>query len=45
MTVTFTWTSYTATTSDGHHLSLMSAGTVSAQRQSCPFSITGSATR
>jgi hypothetical protein len=43
--VTLTWTSYTATTSDGHNLTLMSAGTVSFSGQLCPFSITGSATR
>jgi hypothetical protein len=43
--VTLTWTSYTATTSDGHNLNLMSAGTASLSGQVCSFSITGSATR
>jgi len=45
VTITLTWTSYTASTSDGHNLTLMSAGTASASGQTCPFSITGSATR
>jgi hypothetical protein len=43
--VTLTWTSYTATTSDGHEMTSMSAGTASAQGLTCPFSISGSATR
>ncbi len=44
-TVTLTWTSYNVTTSDGHALSLTADGTGSAQGQTCPFSMTGSATR
>jgi hypothetical protein len=45
ITINFSWTSYTATTSDGHNLTVNSAGTASASGQTCPFTITGSATR
>jgi hypothetical protein len=43
--VTATWTSYTATTSDGRNLTISTAGTGSALLQNCPFSETGTATR
>jgi hypothetical protein len=43
--VTATWTSYSATTSDGHNLSFTAAGSGSALGQTCPFTQTGTATR
>jgi hypothetical protein len=46
-TVTATWTSYTLTTSDGHHLTLTASGsaTESTSQTTCPFSQTGTAAR
>jgi hypothetical protein len=44
-TVTTTWSSYTLTTSDGHSLSINTAGTGTALGQTCPFTQTGTAAR
>jgi hypothetical protein len=43
--VTATWTSYTATTSDGRTLTISTGGNGSALGQTCPFTEAGSATR
>ena len=43
--VSATWTSYTATTTDGRNLAIATAGTGSALLQTCPFTETGTATR
>jgi hypothetical protein len=43
--LTATWTSFTATTSDGRNLTIATAGTGTALTQTCPFSETGTATR
>src|SRR5258708_3984760 len=43
--VAATWTSFTATTTDGRNLTITTAGTASALLQSCSFSETGTATR
>lgn len=43
--VAATWTTYTATTSDGHNLGITTAGSGSAFSQTCAFSETGTATR
>jgi hypothetical protein len=43
--VAATWTTYTATTGDGHNMTVSTAGSGSALGQTCPFSETGSATR
>ena len=43
--VSASWTSFTATTTDGRNLTIATAGTGSALTQTCPFTETGSATR
>ena len=45
ITATISWTSFTASTTDGHTLALNGAGTATAQSVACPFTETGSATR
>lgn len=42
---TVTWTSYTATTADGHNLTVTTAGTATNGLITCSFSEAGSATR
>jgi len=43
--VNASWTSFTATTSDGRNLTIATAGTGTALTQTCAFSETGTATR
>ena len=43
--VSATWTTFTATTTDGRNLTIATAGTASAIGQTCPFAEAGSATR
>ena len=45
VTATITWTSFTASTSDGHTLSINGAGTATSNPVTCPFTETGTATR
>jgi hypothetical protein len=43
--VTITFTSYQISTSDGHHLTSVAAGTATAIGQTCSLQLTGSGTR
>jgi hypothetical protein len=45
MTIATTFNSFTLRTSDGHHLTVHSEGTLASGRQSCTFVQDGTATR